>query len=50
VKTGCLCDGRNPGRPRVSDDNIEVVHEMFQRSLHKSVARASMELGVEDVA
>jgi hypothetical protein len=23
VETGCLCKGKSPGRPRVSDDNIE---------------------------
>jgi hypothetical protein len=23
VETGCLCEGKRPGRPRVSDDNIE---------------------------
>jgi uncharacterized membrane protein (UPF0136 family) len=29
VETGCLCKGKNPGRPRVSDDNIE---RLFSRS------------------
>jgi hypothetical protein len=23
VETGCLCKGKRPGRPHVSDDNIE---------------------------
>ena len=23
VETGCLCKGKRPGRPRISDDNIE---------------------------
>jgi hypothetical protein len=27
VETGCLCKGKSPGRPRVSDDNIERVRE-----------------------
>ena len=29
VETGCLCKGKSPGRPRVSDDNIERVCEAF---------------------
>ena len=44
VETGCLCKGKSPGRPRVSDDSTERVREVFLRSLRKSVARASMEL------
>ena len=44
VENGCLCKGKSPGRPRVSDDNIERVHEAFMLSPHKSVARASREL------
>jgi len=44
VETGCLCKGKIPGRPRVSDDNIERVLEVFLRSPRKSVARASREL------
>jgi hypothetical protein len=46
VESGSLCKSRNPGRPRVSDDNIERVRDTFQRSAHKSVARASQELGM----
>jgi hypothetical protein len=49
LETGCLCKGRSPGRPRVSDINIERVHEAFQRSPRKSVARASRELGMPKV-
>jgi len=41
VETGCLCKGKSPGRPRVSDDNIERVSEAFLRTPRKSVARAS---------
>jgi hypothetical protein len=41
VETGCLCEDRRPGRPRVSDDSIGRVREAFQRSPLKSVARAS---------
>jgi hypothetical protein len=33
VEIGCLCKGKSPGRPRVSDENIERVREAFQRSL-----------------
>jgi len=44
VETGCLCKGKSPGRPSVSDDNIERVREAFLRSPRKSVARASREL------
>jgi hypothetical protein len=25
VETGCLCKGKRPGRPRVSDENLERV-------------------------
>jgi len=32
VETGCLCKGKSPGRPRVSDDNTERVREAFLRS------------------
>jgi len=44
VEIGSLCKDKSPGRPRVSDDNIERVREAFQRSPHKSMARASREL------
>ena len=44
VETGCLCKGKSHGRPCVSDDNVERVHEAFLRSPHKSVARASREM------
>jgi hypothetical protein len=46
VEPGCLCRGRSPGRPRVSDDNTERVREAFQPSPRKSVARASRELSM----
>ena len=44
METRCLCKGRSPGRPHVSDDNIERLREAFLRSPLKSVARASTEL------
>jgi hypothetical protein len=46
VETGCLCKGSSPGRPRVSDENIERVLEAFQRSPRKSVAGQNRELGM----
>jgi len=42
VETGCLCKGKRPGRPRVSDDNIERVRDAFLRSPRKSVARGGL--------
>ena len=30
VETGCLCEGKRPGRPRVSDDNIEFDYHVTQ--------------------
>ena len=44
VETGCLCKGKSPGRPRMSDDNNERVRQAFLRSPRNSVARASREL------
>ena len=41
VETECLCKGKNPGRPHVSDYIIVRVREAFLRSPRKSVARAS---------
>jgi hypothetical protein len=41
VETKCLCKGNSPGRPRVSDDNIERAREAFQRSPCKSVTGTS---------
>jgi hypothetical protein len=46
VNTGFLCKGRSLGQLHVSDDNIERMREAFQRSLRKSLRRASRELGV----
>jgi len=49
VEIGCLCKSKSPGRPRVSDDNIERVREAFLRSPRKSVTRASRELYIVTV-
>jgi hypothetical protein len=40
---------KSPGRPRVSDDNIERVRAAFQRSPRRSVARASRELDMPKI-
>ena len=50
VQTGYLRKGKSPGRPRVSEDNIERVREVFLRSPRKSVARASRELDMPKMA
>ena len=42
VENGCYCQGKSPGRPRVSDDNIERVRDAFLRSPRKSVARGGL--------
>lgn len=42
--TGCLCKGKSPGRPRVSDENTERIRETFACSPRKSLRRASREL------
>ena len=44
VGNGCLCKGKSPGPPRLSDDIIERVREAFLWSPRKSVARASRKL------
>ena len=49
VETGCLCKGKSPGRPRVSNDNIERASEAFLRSPRKSVVRASRELDMPKI-
>ena len=50
VETGCLCNGKSPGRPRVSDGNTETLRGAFLRSPRKSVARASRELDMPKMA
>ena len=50
VQTGYLRKDKSPGRPRVSEDNIERVREVFLRSPRKSVARASRELDMPKMA
>jgi hypothetical protein len=41
---GCICKGKSPGRPSVSDATVERVRACFQRSPQKSTRRAILEL------
>jgi len=43
---GCLCKGKNSGRPRVSEENMKRIQKSFERSPRKSTRRASRELGI----
>jgi len=43
---GCLCKGKSSGRPRISEDNVRRIQEIFERSPCKSTRRASSELGI----
>jgi hypothetical protein len=40
----CLCKGKSPGRPSVSDAAVDRVQAYFRRSPQKSTRRASPEL------
>lgn len=44
VDTGCLCKGKSPGRPRVSEENVARIQTAFQRSPTKSTRHASRKL------
>ena len=44
VDTGCVCKGKSPGRPRVSEENVAGIQAAYQRSPTKSTRRASREL------
>ncbi|PSN51130.1 hypothetical protein C0J52_21619 [Blattella germanica] len=41
---GCVCKEKSPGRPRVSEVNVERIQTAFQSSPIKSTRRASQEL------
>jgi len=43
---GCLCGGKNSGRPRALEKNVRRIPESFERSPRKSTRRASRELGM----
>ena len=47
---GCLCKGKNSGRPRVSEENVRRIQENFERSPRKSTRRANRELGITQPA
>jgi transposase len=44
--TGCLCKGKSPGRPRVSEENVQRIRQAFLRSPKKSIPKASRELQI----
>ncbi|PNF43566.1 hypothetical protein B7P43_G03926 [Cryptotermes secundus] len=45
-ESGCLCKGRSPGRPRVSEEQEARIRAAFERSPRKSTDRASRELAI----
>lgn len=45
-ETGSLNKGKSPGRPRVSEENVDRIRATFERSPMKSTRRASRELGL----
>ncbi|PNF27273.1 hypothetical protein B7P43_G05161 [Cryptotermes secundus] len=42
----CLCKGKSPGRPRVSEEQVARIRAAFERSPRKSTNRASRELAI----
>jgi transposase len=44
--TGCLCKGKSPGRPRVSEENVQRTRKAFLRSPKKSIPKASRKLQI----
>lgn len=45
-KSGCLCKGKSPGRPRTSEENVERVRAAFSQSPRQSTRRVSRALGI----
>ncbi|PNF14304.1 hypothetical protein B7P43_G06787 [Cryptotermes secundus] len=45
-ESGCLCKGKSPGRPRVSEEQVARIRAAFERSPRKSTNRASRELAI----
>ncbi|PNF19518.1 hypothetical protein B7P43_G02327 [Cryptotermes secundus] len=45
-ESGCLCKGKSPGRPRVSEEQVARIHAAFERSPRKLTNRASRELAI----
>jgi len=42
----CLCKGKSSGQPRVSEEDVRQIQELFGHSPHKSTCGASRELGI----
>jgi hypothetical protein len=42
--TECLCKGKSPGRPRVSEENVQRIRQALLRSPNNSIPEASREL------
>jgi hypothetical protein len=43
---GCLCKGKSPGRPRVSEKNVQRIRQAFLRSPKTLIPKASRELQI----
>jgi hypothetical protein len=43
---GCICKGKSPGRPRMSEKNVNRIKESYARSPRKSLSRGSRQLGI----
>lgn len=46
VEDGCICKGKSTGRPRTSNENVERIRTLYERSPKKSTSRASKELNI----
>jgi transposase len=44
--TGCLCKGKSPGRPCISEENVQRIRRAFLRIPKKSIPKASRELQI----
>ena len=43
-ENGCLCKENSPGRPCVSEEHVETIHDAFERSPRKFTRRANLQL------
>jgi hypothetical protein len=43
---GCICKGKSPGRPRMSEKNLIRIKESYARSPRESLSRGSRELSI----
>ncbi|KAJ4432059.1 hypothetical protein ANN_20673 [Periplaneta americana] len=46
VEDGCICKQKSTGRPRTSNENVEYIHTVYERSPKKSTTQASRELNI----